>query len=212
VWKNNEMSVNIMKRRYLIFFAFLWLLLLIPVISTTEPNCNEYSFIVTEINQQRITDLSTPISLASETLSVNVTLNATRVVRGTPIGINVTITDNDTRVRVSNITMFYAQGNVEYNLTDFQEMEKGVYYTSLNTTSLSRGWWKVTIQVDKGKTTQFAETRFAVVVSLKKREYPSPIFLTLIILSTVLLTSAILIASRKLDHPNEEYLDNEDIW
>lgn len=147
--------------------------------------------------------------LATKSLSINVTLNATQIVRGSFLGINATITDNETPVRISNITMFYTQGNVEHNLTDFQELEKGTYCAVLNTTSLNRGWWKVNIQVEKGGTIESEETRFAVVVELKKREYPSPIFLSLIIISTVIVVSAILFTARNLSPIKKE---NNDRW
>jgi hypothetical protein len=147
--------------------------------------------------------------LATQSLSINITLNATQIVRGSILGINVTITDNETPVRVSNITMFYTQGNVEHNLTDFQELEKGTYFTTLNTTSLNRGWWKVNVQVEKGGTTESEETRFAVVVELKKREYPSPIFLSFIITTTVIVVSAIIFAARNLSPIKHE---NNDHW
>lgn len=153
------------------------------------------------INEESVT----PITLATKSLSVNVTLNSTQVERGAFIGINVTITNDKTPVRVSNISMFYKRGNVEHNTTEFQELSKGVYFTAVNTTSLSPGWWKVKILVEQsGTTIENNDNRFAVVLTLKKREYPSPIFLALIILSTIAVVLAITHASRNLSTQEEE--------
>lgn len=148
---------------------------------------------------------TSPITLATKSFSVNVTLNSTRVERGAFIGINVTITDNKAPVGVSNISMFYTRGNAEHNTTEFQELSKGVYFTTVNTTSLSPGWWKVKILVEKsGTTIENNDHRFAVVLALKKREYPSPLFLVLITLSTIVVVLAITHASRNLSPQEKE--------
>lgn len=138
-------------------------------------------------------------NFALKSLSINMTLNATEVVQNEKLGVNVSVTHNDHPIGDVAITLIYRQSSIKKNTTDFTELEKGIFFTALNTTELNQGVWKLEARVEKnGFETGVTHSQFSVIIGLNTRDYPSPIFLVIICLSIVIMVSAIISASYSL--------------